>query len=577
MSTSAEEVNMSETASGGNSRVLAGRYAIGEFIGQGGMATVYRGTDIKLGRQVAIKIMKSELSGDEQFRSRFRQEAQSASRMAHPTIVRVFDAGDDLIQTAEGAKRLPFIVMEYVEGTNLRQFIEENDLSLTEASRIVQSVLTALEYSHRAGIVHRDIKPANIMITKAGQVKVMDFGIARAVSDTSSTLQQTTAILGTAAYFSPEQAKGESVDARTDLYSTAVLLYELLARDVPFRGDTAVAVAYQHVSERPRPASERNPEVTPELDRVVLYGLGKDRARRFQTAAEFREALAVASSGKMPDLPRHDTQNTVLFSAGEEVSESDLAIRQLAEGGGSRTQSRPPVMWTWAAILTIAAIVIAVVFWLVNLVPNEISPSNVREIPDLTDLTRSEAVEELTALDLEVIQIEQPDEKVASDHVISTDPEAGTTVNIGDEVTVLISSGPVQAVVPDFAGKSQDDFTKELADLGLVVGKVITKDDPVAPDGRVLGISPEAGSKLDSGAAVDLTVASGKVDVPDVVNQSLDTAQNALSGLGLDVTIDAQMASATGCTYNPQLLITGQTVVGSSPQGSQITLSYCAG
>ncbi|KUF07334.1 serine/threonine protein kinase [Leucobacter sp. G161] len=568
---------MSEDAGAGNSRVLAGRYAIGEFIGQGGMATVYRGTDIKLGRQVAIKVMKSELSNDESFRSRFRQEAQSASRMAHPTVVRVFDAGDDLIQTAEGAKRLPFIVMEYVEGTNLRQFIEENELSQTEAARIVESVLTALEYSHRAGIVHRDIKPANIMITKSGQVKVMDFGIARAVSETSSTLQQTTAILGTAAYFSPEQAKGESVDARTDLYSTAVLLYELLAREVPFRGDTAVAVAYQHVSERPTPPSERNPEIPPELDRVVLYGLGKDRARRFQTAAEFRDALSIAASGKMPDLPTHDTQNTVLFSGGEEVSESDLALRQLAEGGGSRTQSRPPVMWTWAAILTIAAIVIAVVFWLVNLVPNEISPSNVREIPELTNKTRAEAVEILTELDLEIIQVEQTDEKVAEDHVISSDPEAGTTVNIGEEVTLLISSGPVQAVVPDFAGQSQAKYTATLEDLGLTVGKVTSKDDPVAPADRVISISPEVGSKIPSGGAVSVTVATGKVDIPDVIGQALDTAQNALSGLGLDLTIDAQMTSVTGCVFNEQLLISGQTLVGSNPQGSQLTLSYCAG
>ena len=577
MSREAEEVSMSETASEQNSRVLAGRYAIGEFIGQGGMATVYRGTDIKLGRQVAIKVMKSELSNDEQFRSRFRQEAQSASRMAHPTVVRVFDAGDDLIQTADGAKRLPFIVMEYVEGTNLREFVEQNELSQTEAARIVESVLTALEYSHRAGIVHRDIKPANIMITKSGQVKVMDFGIARAVSDTSSTLQQTTAILGTAAYFSPEQAKGESVDARTDLYSTAVLLYELLARDVPFRGDTAVAVAYQHVSERPQPPSERNPNVPPELDRVVLYGLGKDRARRFQTAAEFREALSIAASGKMPDLPQHETQNAVLFSAGEEVSESDLALRQLAEGGGSRTQSRPPVMWTWAAIITIAAIVIAVVFWLVNLVPNEISPANVREIPDVTNMTRSEAVEKLTKLDLEVIQVEQSDESIANDRVISSDPEAGTTVNIGEEITLLISTGPVQAVVPDFAGMSDEQYKSAVEDLGLTVGKITSKDDAVAPAGRVLGISPDVGSKVDSGTSINLTVATGKVDIPDVVNQSLDTAQNAISGLGLDVTIDAQTTSATGCLFNEQLPISAQNIVGSNPQGSQLTLTYCAG
>ncbi|GAA1314191.1 Stk1 family PASTA domain-containing Ser/Thr kinase [Nonlabens tegetincola] len=568
---------MSEAAGGANSRVLGGRYAIGEFIGQGGMATVYRGTDIKLGRQVAIKVMKSELSGDEQFRARFRQEAQSASRMAHPTIVRVFDAGDDLIQTAEGAKRLPFIVMEYVEGTNLRQFIEENELSQTEAARIVESVLTALEYSHRAGIVHRDIKPANIMITKSGQVKVMDFGIARAVSETSSTLQQTTAILGTAAYFSPEQAKGESVDARTDLYSTAVLLYELLARDVPFRGDTAVAVAYQHVSERPKPPSERNPDVPPELDRVVLYGLGKDRAKRFQTAAEFRDALSVAASGQMPNLPRHDTQNTVLFSSGEEVSESDLALRQLAEGGGSRTQSRPPVMWTWAAILTIAAIVIAVVFWLVNLVPNEISPSTVRDIPDLTNQTRSEAVSTLLELDLKPIQIDQVDETVPNDHVISTDPEPGTSVNVGDEVTLYISTGPEQADVPAFSGQSQDSYTDSLEALGLTVGQVTTRDDAVAPAGRVLEVSPEPGTKLKAGESVNLVVASGQVDIPDVMNQPFETARNLLSGLNLDLEWAPQTVQATGCSFNEQLLITGQSVVGSNPQGSKLIVSYCAG
>lgn len=569
---------MTEPAGEENSRILAGRYTIGEFIGQGGMATVYRGTDLKLGRQVAIKVMKSELSGDEQFRSRFRQEAQSASRMAHPTVVRVFDAGDDLIQTSEGPKRLPFIVMEYVEGTNLRQFVEENELSHTETARIVESVLTALEYSHRAGIVHRDIKPANIMITKSGQVKVMDFGIARAVSETSSTLQQTTAILGTAAYFSPEQAKGESVDARTDLYSTAVLLYELLAGEVPFRGDTAVAVAYQHVSERPKPPSERNPGISPEFDRVVLYGLGKDRARRFQTAAEFRDALGQAANGVMPNLPKHDTQNTVLFSGGEEVSESDLALRQLAEGGGSRTQSRPPVMWTWAAILTIAAIVIAVVFWLVNLVPGNIAPSNVREIPMFENTSRAEALAELTALELEVIQVDQADEKVPADNVISTDPEGGTKVNIGDEVTVYISTGPEQAEVPDFAGLTIDKYTAALKALGLDVGQVVTADDPVAPGDRVLSIQPEKGTKLHSGETVNLTVSSGKVDIPDVTGSPLQIAQNLVSGLGLDVHLQTLTSAADGCIYEAESVpVIRQSLVGPNPQGSKLELAFCAG
>lgn len=568
---------MSDAERADEPRILAGRYAIGEFIGQGGMATVYRGTDIKLGRQVAIKIMKAELSDDEQFRSRFRQEAQSASRMAHPTIVRVFDAGDDLIQTAEGAKRLPFIAMEYVEGKNLREVIENKPLSPAEAARIVDSVLTALEYSHRAGIVHRDIKPANIMITKSGQVKVMDFGIARAVSDTSSTLQQTTAILGTASYFSPEQAKGESVDQRSDLYSTAVLLYELLTGQVPFTGDTAVAVAYQHVSERPTPPSDRRDGISPEFDRVVLYGLGKDRARRFQTAAEFRDALRQAANGTMPDLPTHDPQSGVLFSAGEEISESDLALRQLSEGGGSRTQSRPPVMWTWAAILTVGAIVIAVAFWLVNLVSVEIAPSNAREIPEFDGMTSAQAMEALKELDLKVVQVKQPDEQVAADHIVSSSPETGSLVTVGDEITLYVSTGPASAEVPSFRSISLDKYSEALHDLGFEVGKVTTTDDPIEPENRVLNVSPEPGTTLRSGSTIDITISSGKVDVPEVLHQPLEIADNMISGLGLEISRVPQTTSATGCTAEAGYPITGQSIVGSNPQGSKLELTYCVG
>lgn len=454
------------TQQASSQRILAGRYSIGSFVGQGGMATVYKGTDTKLGRPVAIKVMKAELADDDEFRLRFRQEAQAASRMAHPTIVRVFDAGDDLIQTADGPKRLPFIVMEYVDGQNLRQVLSEDRLTITESCRVIDSVLTALEYSHRAGIVHRDIKPANIMITSSGQVKVMDFGIARAVSETSSTLQHTTTILGTAAYFSPEQAKGEAIDARTDLYSTAVMLYELLAGSVPFTGDTAVAVAYQHVSERAEPPSERNPEVGPELDRVALYGMQKDRAKRFQSAAAFRDALRMAANGEMPKLQLQSQQQGVLFSGGEEVSESDLALRQLSESGG-RTQYRPPVMWTWAAILTIAAVVVAVVFWLVTLAPQELHPSSSREVPELVNQPRAEAMEELTALELSPHVIEEMHDTVPNGHVISTDPAAGTRLNVGDPVTVHVSTGPAEAAVPEFNGMSLDDYKAELEGLGL--------------------------------------------------------------------------------------------------------------
>ena len=564
---------MPETPNGGEQRILAGRYAIGEFVGQGGMATVYRGTDTKLGRQVAIKVMKADLAGDEEFRSRFRQEAQSASRMAHPTVVRVFDAGDDLIQTADGPKQLPFIVMEYVEGTNLRQLISESELSQTEACRVVDSVLTALEYSHRAGIVHRDIKPANIMITKTGQVKVMDFGIARAVSETSSTLQQTTAILGTAAYFSPEQAKGESIDARTDLYSTAVLLYELLTGDVPFRGDTAVAVAYQHVSERPEAPSERNSAVTPELDRVVLYGMAKDRAKRFQSASEFRDALRLAANGQMPKLTLAQPE-TVLFTGGNEVTESDLALRQLAEGGGgARTQSRPPVMWTWAAILTIGAIIIAVVFWLVTLAPQTFQPDTSREVPQLVDVDREEAITKLAEHDLAAIPIEQTSEDVAAGHVISTDPEGGIMVNRGDSITLYVSTGPVTAKVPEIKRMSVEDYKQALADLGLEVGLITSVNDPLAPANRVLEVIPAPGTELQSGESVELRVASGKVQVPDVARLPLDIALQRLDGLGLQV----DPKEDTSCPAESGFPITTQSLTGEQEQGASIELMYCTG
>lgn len=554
-------------------RTLAGRYAISEFIGQGGMATVYRGTDVKLGREVAIKVMRASLADDEQFRSRFRQEAQSASRLAHPSIVRVFDAGDDLIQTGEGAQRLPFIVMELVDGENLRDLTKQERFTHTEACRVVDSVLAALEYSHRAGIVHRDIKPANIMITRTGQVKVMDFGIARAVSETSSTVQQTTEILGTAAYFSPEQAKGETVDTRTDLYSTGVLLYELLTGDVPFRGDTAVAVAYQHVSERPKVPSERDPSVTPELDRVVLHALAKDRGKRFQTAREFREALRLAAAGTMPAIASVDEVESVLFSRPEVLSESELALRRLAETGGSRAQSRPPMLWIWGAILTVVAVVAAVVFWLVTFAPKSFAPDTSRQIPELVNVNQQTALATLTELGLIGVPVETEDEQVAAGMVLRTDPEAGVRVSTGTAVRVYVSSGPISAEVPDFARKTLEQFTAEISELGLEIGAVTQRDDPTSPINTVLSVTPAVGDRLPRGTAIDVVVSSGQVQVPEVVGQSLSAAQTMLGASGLR----ANPLPDTGCAAAPNLPIIRQSIIGQQPQNSQVDLFYCSG
>lgn len=561
---------MSDTTDVSASRLLAGRYTLGSFIGQGGMSTVYRGTDTRLGRQVAIKVMKADLSGDELFRSRFRQEAQSASRLAHPSVVRVLDAGDDLIQTPAGPKRLPFIVMEYVDGHNLRDLLAQEQLSLSEACRVMDSVLTALEYSHRAGIVHRDIKPANIMVTSTGQVKVMDFGIARAVSDTSSTVQQTTAILGTASYFSPEQAKGETVDSRTDLYSAGVLLYELLTGEVPFRGDTAVAVAYQHVSERPEAPSLRNPNITEPLERVILHALAKDRAKRFQSASEFREALKLAADGVMPRLETDEPDSNVLFSAEAHSNDSDQVLRRLSESGSnSKVQNRPPVIWVWAAILTVGAVIVAVVFWLMTLTPADLTPAGTQEMPQLTGVEQEVASSALLQLKLIPVIVEDSDPDIAAGLVVRTDPEAGTRVSEETTVTLYVSTGPETPEIPAIDRMTLDEYTAALTDLGIPVGMITKVNDPYEAKDRVLKVDPAPGEKLPPGKSVNISISSGLVMIPDVRGQSIPAGRAVLEDMG----ITAQIKYIEQCPAD-LLIVDQKPAPGEAPQRSEVTLYY---
>src|SRR3954467_7797388 len=270
--------------------VLGNRYEVGELLGRGGMAEVHLGRDTRLGRVVAIKLLRIDLARDATFQARFRREAQSAAALNHPAIVAVYDTGEEQVVEAGGSLvSLPYIVMEFVEGHTLRELMHDGrPLDVDTALDVTARVLSALEYSHRAGIVHRDIKPANVMMTPNGDVKVMDFGIARAMADASSTMTQTQAVIGTAQYLSPEQARGETVDARSDLYSAGCLLYELLTGRPPFVADSPVAVAYQHVREEPQPPSAFNPAVPEAVDRIVLHALAKDRETRYQSAAATR-------------------------------------------------------------------------------------------------------------------------------------------------------------------------------------------------------------------------------------------------------------------------------------------------
>src|SRR5205823_7167050 len=275
-------------------RLLGGRYELDGVVGRGGMAEVYRARDIRLDRIVAIKTLRADLARDQTFQARFRREAQSAASLNHPSIVAVYDTGEDMTSGVP----VPYIVMEYVDGRTVRDLLQEGHRLLPERSlEIIDGVLRALDYSHQAGIVHRDIKPGNVMVTRNGDVKVMDFGIARAMSDAQATMTQTAQVIGTAQYLSPEQARGERVDSRSDLYSTGCLLYELLTGRPPFTGDSPVAIAYQHVRENPVPPSRVDPEVPQWADAIVLRAMAKDPRDRYQSATEMRQDIQRAASG----------------------------------------------------------------------------------------------------------------------------------------------------------------------------------------------------------------------------------------------------------------------------------------
>ncbi|WP_440695678.1 Stk1 family PASTA domain-containing Ser/Thr kinase [Clavibacter nebraskensis] len=560
-----------------DTRVLGGRYEVGALLGRGGMADVFEGVDARLGRRVAVKVLRRGLAEDPAFRSRFRQEAQAAARMSHPTIVRVFDAGEDVVTDQDGASHtVPFIVMERVEGRLLKDVITDGPLDPDEAVRIMRQVLTALEYSHRAGVVHRDIKPGNIMVTPTGQVKVMDFGIARAVSDTSATIAQTTAILGTARYFSPEQAKGESVDARTDLYSAGVVLFEMLTGQAPFRADTAVAVAYQHVSETPVAPSSVQEHVSPQLDQVVLHAMAKDRYARFQTAGDFRTDLDLAAAGTLAprEAPTHDVGAT-LFGAPAGPSSSQQALRQLGvdDDRTVRTQSRPPVPWIWAGVTVVVVILIAVVIWVTNLSsigPPDISPT----VPDVAGSTYSSAAGALEEAGLVPLERDEASTSVAEGLVLRTNPGPGENVASKTEVDVFVSSGPPEVQVPNILNQDEGTATANLQAAGLTVGEVVRQSSPTVPDGVVMQSEPAASQQVDKGSAVKLILSNGKVSMPDVLGQPLSDAQKLLEESQLVVTTrrDPSCGRADGSPVSQQSVPPGDV-----SQRSTVALTYCTG
>ncbi|WP_313357476.1 Stk1 family PASTA domain-containing Ser/Thr kinase [Microbacterium sp.] len=570
-------------------RIIAGRYRVDEVIGQGGMASVHRGYDLTLGREVAIKILDPELARDTAFRTRFRLEAQAASRMSHPSIVRVYDAGDPSTgsgthSSASGVQKSgdsteqtePYIVMELVHGTLLKDIIAQGPLPVADAIRYEDGILEALEYSHRAGVVHRDIKPGNVMITDKGTVKVMDFGIARAVSDSSSTVAETTQILGTAAYFSPEQAKGESVDARTDLYSAGVVLYEMLTGRQPFRGDSPVAVAYQHVSETPLPPTEVNEQLPRSMDAIVLRALAKDPYQRFPDAGSFRLALKAVADGETPTKREIGALTSELYGSNpRQAQETARSLRQLSSDTTmTRTQSGPPVAWIWAGVALLAVLLVSVLIWVVTLAvqPKDVPTSSVT-VPNLVNLTATDAENALEERGLIPDMREEASVDFDEGHVIRSAPTTGAKLTAGTSVIVYVSTGADTVEMPVVEGLSQDAAKQVLDDARLELGTVRPQNDKDAQAGTVLSASERAGAQVAPGTVIDLVVANGYVTLEDMTGFSMDAAKGQLEKLGLTAEPVELGPCAEGQT--PNVVASMSKSPGEVPIHSTVELRYC--
>jgi len=568
-------------------RVLNGRDELGELIGRGGMADVHRGVDTRLGRTVAIKLLRPDLARDPQFQARFKREAQAVAALNHPSIVAIYDTGDHAVPGGpEDTVRVPYIVMEFVSGKTLRDLIRAKEITIDHAIDFILGVLSALEYSHRAGIVHRDIKPANVMVCDdSDTIKVMDFGIARAMADSSATMTQTQAVVGTAQYLSPEQARGETVDARSDLYSAACLLYEMLTGRPPFVGDSPVSVAYQHVREIAEPAGSLNPDVSEALDSVLSKALQKNRADRFQDAAAFQRALRAARNGvPVPDVaageaatepnntvpatertahaapysltgasflddapsgrlrPVQDTlgDDRALPALVYEPSEaSDLPLGLPPER--DRTPRQKSRRRTWIATLVIFTLLVLAGggLWLYNMM-NQPPPAVAKVlVPPVASLTETEALQKLynARLSPQITRLQH--DTIAKGTAIGTVPAAGTSMEAESKVTLNISDGPSAVKIPDnLPGRTEAAARDVLRQIGLAGAPGTTMANSASvPAGIVITTKPAPGETVPIGSTVEIVVSTGKVAMPELRGLPRAEAEAALKNLGLGMSV----------------------------------------
>jgi beta-lactam-binding protein with PASTA domain/predicted Ser/Thr protein kinase len=537
---------------------LSDRYEVGEILGFGGMSEVHLARDVRLHRDVAVKVLRADLARDPSFYLRFRREAQNAAALNHPAIVAVYDTGE--AETPNGP--LPYIVMEYVEGVTLRDIVHtDGPMEPKRAIEVIADACQALNFSHQHGIIHRDVKPANIMISKAGAVKVMDFGIARALADSGNPMTQTAAVIGTAQYLSPEQARGESVDARSDVYSLGCVLYEVITGEPPFVGDSPVAVAYQHVREDPVPPSARHDGISPDLDAVILKALAKNPENRYQSAADMRTDLIRVHSGEAPDAPKvfTDAERTSLMSAappargGRAQPTEHIPTHQTGYGqrGGSIRR------WLIAvAVLAVLTVVVTIGINMIGANPRD------QQVPDVTGQLRDDAIAALQNRGFKTRPQNQPDSKVPPDHVISTDPAADTAVSAGDEITVNVSTGPEQREVPDVTKFIPSEAERTLRNAGFENVKLTTGTSAPEDKGRVTLTIPAANSTSAITNLITIVVGNGPetAPVPDVVNQTFDSARQVLTAAGFTnpVQVDVDNPAPTG------------QVVGTDPPARQV-------
>ncbi len=508
-------------------RLLAERYELLGHIARGGMADVWEARDTLLGRKVAVKVLHSQFSNDPSFVTRFRREAQAAANLSHPNIVSIFDWGEE--------ESLYFIVMELIEGTSLRDVIRSGDKVLPRrAGEIAAEVAAALAVSHRAGLIHRDIKPGNILLTHDGTVKVTDFGIARAWDD-SEELTRTGAVIGTATYFSPEQAQGEPADERSDIYSLGVVLYEMLVGRPPFKGDSPVSVAYQHVQEPALLPSADNPDVPANLERIVMRAMDKVPELRYQSAMELRGDLLRALRGDEPvaaAVPVSDAPTQILQEMPAPTVPPEETYRQVA------AESEPSQLPFFITAVVLIATLAALLFVILgpNLGGSGDSGDSVT-VPAVVGMEREEALLALQNVGLKVNLTNTSDPEVPAGIVISTNPVAGTELSEGDFVSVFVSAGPEEVTVPSVVGATLEDATKRLEDEGLKLGEVVEEPSDEVEPGIVISQAPAAGTSQPPDTEVSLTVSSGpdSVLLEDLTGRSARDAVSTLEGLGLTV------------------------------------------